>query len=148
MKHLASPTVPVSWGELIDKITILEIKIARLTQREALANVRKEHSLLSMVGGAALAREDVAALARALRLVNEELWGIEDAIRHEEAEGQFGSRFVELARMVYKKNDERAALKRGINNALKSELVEEKSYAANRICGGHAPPPIMNAPAR
>jgi hypothetical protein len=129
MQHPANPTVPISWGELIDKITILDIKRARLSRPEALANVQKELALLSMIGAAALESEDVAQLFEALRRVNEELWDIEDAIRTEEANGRFGTAFVRLARSVYKRNDERAAIKRRINTVLASELTEEKSYA-------------------
>lgn len=124
-----SPAVPVSWGELLDKIAILEIKRARIERPEARANVAKEHRLLGGIGAPVLRREPVAALFLALKRVNEELWEIEDAIRREEALAEFGAAFVRLARSVYRKNDERAALKRRINLLLDSDLVEEKSYA-------------------
>jgi hypothetical protein len=130
MEHFASPTVPISWGELIDKITILEIKRVRLSRPDARVNVEKELALLRVIGAPALASGDVAVLSRALRRVNEQLWELEDAIRKEEAKGRFGAVFVRLARSVYKRNDERAAIKRQINALLRSELVEEKSYAA------------------
>ncbi|WP_231639220.1 DUF6165 family protein [Sphingomonas profundi] len=129
MKQLASPAVPVSWGELLDKITILEIKRARIARPEARANVARELRLLRAIGRPALRRADVTPLVAALREVNETLWEIEDAIREEEADARFGADFIRLARAVYKRNDERAAIKRRINALLESELVEEKSYA-------------------
>jgi hypothetical protein len=121
------PRVPVSWGELVDKITILQIKSERIAARDARANVARELASLSRVAGDAI--DGVTPLIAQLRAVNEELWEIEDKIREREAEGDFGQRFVQLARAVYKKNDLRAAIKRRINDALGSELVEEKSYA-------------------
>ena len=138
---LASPVVPVSWGELLDKITILEIKRARITRPDALANVEQEHRLLASAAAPALARADLQPLLADLRAVNEALWDIEDAIREEEAAQRFGSDFIRLARSVYQRNDERAATKRRINLLLGSELVEEKSYASA------AGPPGLNAPA-
>ena len=142
----ASPAVPVSWGELLDKITILEIKQARIASPEARANVDLEHRQLRAVGAAALDEPEVARLFAALRRVNEALWEIEDAIREEEARSRFGAEFIRLARSVYRRNDERAALKRRINALLGSELIEEKCYAgvsANRRKPAH----IMAAPA-
>src|SRR3954452_10626055 len=147
MERFASPVVPVSWGELIDKITILEIKRIRLCRPEACANVEKEHAILSVIGAPALASEDVATLFVARLRVNEEVWEIEDAIRKEEAEGRFGAAFVRLARSVYQRNDERAAIKRQINAVLGSELIEEKSYAGAAVPGDTAASP-MAAPAR
>lgn len=125
---LPSPHVPVSWGELLDKITILEIKRERITGAAAAANVACELAALWRIGAEALAREGVAPLLTALKAVNEELWQVEDAIREEEARGRFGAEFIGLARAVYQRNDRRAALKRAINDLLRSELVEEKSY--------------------
>jgi len=148
MEHLASPMVPVSWGELIDKITILDIKRSRLSRPEARVNAEKEHALLRMIGETALRREDVASLSTALRRINEDLWDIEDAIREEEARGCFGAAFIQLARSVYKRNDERAAIKRRINAVLESELIEEKSYADARSSGRTLPSTLMAAPAR
>ena len=139
MKQQTSPTVPVSWGELLDKITILEIKRERIASPEALGNVEKEYRLLGAIGAAALERADVAALLLALRRVNEALWEIEDAIREEEAASRFGTDFIRLARSVYKRNDERAVIKRRINGLMKSELFEEKSYA------GFAAEPVVFA---
>lgn len=126
---LACPAVPVSWGELIDKLTILRIKAERITRADALANVERERALLEEVAAPALAVSGLAEQAAELRAVNEALWDIEDAIRGEEAAGRFAARFVELARAVYRTNDDRAAIKRRINDLLGSDLVEEKSYA-------------------
>lgn len=127
MTHALMPSVPVSWGELIDKITILEIKRARLRREEARANVVREHALLRATAAEVL--DEVAPLVEELKAVNERLWEIEDAIRGEEAEARFGPDFIRLARQVYRRNDERAAIKRRINERLKSGLVEEKGYA-------------------
>jgi hypothetical protein len=121
----------VSWGELLDKITILEIKRDRITRADARTNVLREYRLLQSIGAAALNRGGVAVLVEALKRVNEALWEIEDAIREQEAARDFGPEFIRLARAVYQRNDERAAIKREINHALDSDLVEEKSYAAS-----------------
>jgi hypothetical protein len=127
---MSPPEAPVSWGELIDKVTILEIKRKRLKRPEALADVAKELSLPSALADGAIAdRADVMSLKRRLAAVNEDLWDIEDRIRLEEAARTFDEGFIELARSVYKRNDERAAIKRTINLALSSELIEEKSYS-------------------
>ena len=119
------PHVPVSWGELIDKITILEIKVERLRSPEAAANARRELELLHDVLGAA---ESVAAMKEALAAVNRSLWDIEDAIRAKEAAGVFDAEFVALARRVYHNNDERSRIKRAINEQLQSVIIEEKQY--------------------
>jgi hypothetical protein len=122
--------VPVSPGELIDKITILEIKSARMTDAAKLHNVRTELTLLNETWSASefSKKADIAAEWAGLRDVNGQLWDIEDRIRDKEREGQFDGVFIELARAVYVTNDERAALKRRINTKLGSVLVEEKSY--------------------
>lgn len=125
--------VPVSWGELIDKITILEIKSERITDATKLGNVRKELDLLALRLGAHAGQAEVLRLKAALRGVNEALWDIEDEIRVCENAGDFGNRFVELARSVYITNDKRADLKRELNAALGSDLVEEKSYQAYKV---------------
>jgi hypothetical protein len=117
---------PVSWGELLDKITILQIKAERLTDAGKRANVVTELRLLSQTAGAALA--EVAPLVAELKTINEALWQIEDDIRDKEAAGVFDAEFIALARSVYVTNDRRAEAKREINRALKSQLVEEKSY--------------------
>lgn len=121
--------IPVSPGELLDKLTILEIKLDRIDDEAKLANVRREHELLSRAWQeSGLGGDEVARLREQLCEVNEALWKIEDAIRDEEAAKRFGARFVELARSVYQNNDERAALKKRINERLGSGIVEEKSY--------------------
>ena len=125
--------VPVSPGELLDKITILRIKALRITDPDKLANVRTELELLEETWRASV--PDPAALAgdeQALERVNGELWDIEDKIRERELAQQFDSRFIELARAVYVTNDERAAIKKRINIALGSRIVEEKSYQRYR----------------
>ena len=124
---MQAPLIPTSWGELIDKITILEIKAVRITAPAARANVEKELALLAAIAAPVLAG-DMAELKSALRVVNETLWDTEDAIRGKEKANDFGADFIALARSVYKQNDSRAELKRGINNALGSDLKEEKSY--------------------
>jgi hypothetical protein len=121
--------VPVSWGELLDKITILEIKSRRIDDDAKVENVRRE--LAALEAAAASHGAPLASLAETmdeLRLVNEALWDIEDGIRDCERDRDFGPRFVELARSVYHNNDRRAALKRVLNERLGSDLVEEKSY--------------------
>jgi predicted phage-related endonuclease len=125
-----SPSVPVSWGEVIDKITILEIKSAKLNSEAALKNVRHELETLSKVAAATLSgNPKVAGLKTALKHVNETLWGIEDDIRAKEAAKSFDAEFIALARAVYHNNDERGRLKREINTLLNSDISEEKQYA-------------------
>lgn len=125
--------VPISPGELLDKITILRIKRARITDTRKLANVQKELARLeqcraeNLPTGAAIEEDE-----RALERVNSELWDIEDRIREHEAHQRFDAGFIELARSVYLRNDERAEIKRRINVRLDSELVEEKSYRPYR----------------
>ena len=121
--------IPVSWGELIDKLTILEIKVTKIGDRAKVANVRRELGLLRSQLASLPRPDEVHPLMAELRLVNESLWQIEDRIRELEASSRFDDEFVELARSVYKTNDRRAALKRQINGILDSGLVEEKSYA-------------------
>ena len=121
--------VPVSYGELIDKITILEIKAERIGNPEKLANVRVELDLLNATWSVdPLATIDIVAERAKLKAVNEALWDIEDHIRIKEKAKAFDNEFVELARAVYFRNDDRAAYKREINEKLGSTLVEEKSY--------------------
>jgi len=121
--------VPISPGELLDKITILRIKSARMTDAAKVANVRLELSLLEKTWRESVdAAVDVSAEERALQAVNERLWVIEDDIRDKERVQAFDARFIELARAVYVENDERAAIKKRINVKLGSRIVEEKSY--------------------
>ena len=125
--------VPVSPGEVLDKITILRIKSARIGDAAKLANVRRELELLERTWAASpYAAHDVRADTAALEAVNARLWEIEDRIREQEHAGRFDAEFVALARAVYIENDERAAIKKRINLALGSAIVEEKSYAAYR----------------
>lgn len=124
--------VPISPGELLDKITILRIKAERIQDPTKLANVRLELQLLERTWRDACGTADVATEERALQAVNERLWDIEDRIRAKEAARAFDAGFIELARSVYIENDERAAVKKRINLALGSRLLEEKSYQAYR----------------
>lgn len=122
--------VPISPGELVDKITILEIKSARITDAAKVANVRTELTMLQETWRtSAYASHDIAAQWAALRKINEKLWDIEDDIRDMERARVFDKEFIQLARAVYVTNDERAAVKRDINTRLGSKIVEEKSYA-------------------
>ena len=122
-------SVPVSFGELIDKITILEIKSAQIRDTAKLANVRDELELLNTTWAAnSASRTDIVDERARLKAVNEALWDIEDHIRVKEKAQEFDAKFIELARSVYVRNDERAAVKREINLKLGSRLVEEKSY--------------------
>lgn len=121
--------VPISPGELLDKITILEIKSERIDDPEKVANVRHELGLLSKVWSESVAADrTISGLHEQLKKINEELWRIEDDIRDEERHKRFGDRFIELARAVYVTNDKRAQAKKEVNRHLGSEIVEEKSY--------------------
>jgi len=125
--------VPISPGELLDKITILRIKQVRILDAAKLANVKLELALLEQTWRDwCSTAQDVALDERALQNVNERLWDIEDRIRHKEAKQSFDRDFIELARAVYVSNDERAAIKKRINLQLGSRLVEEKSYRQYR----------------
>ena len=126
---IAPPRILVAWSELIDKITILEIKSERILDAAAVANVRKELALLRKVAAPVLSDGDeILDLLRQLRAINERLWDIENSIRGKEAIGEFDRDFIELARAVYKSNDERGAKKREIDRKLVCGLTEEKSY--------------------
>jgi hypothetical protein len=122
--------VPVSPGEMLDKITILRIKSQRMADPNKLANVRLELNALEATWKrSAYASIDVDGEVRALLAVNERLWTIEDAIRDRERAQAFDAEFIRLARSVYIENDERAAIKRRLNLKLGSSLIEEKSYS-------------------
>ena len=122
-------STPVSFGELIDKITILEIKSEQIRDAAKLANVRTELEMLNAIWVQNPAsRTDICAERAELKRINQSLWDIEDEIRLKEKAQAFDARFVELARAVYFTNDKRAAVKREINLKLGSKLVEEKSY--------------------
>jgi hypothetical protein len=125
--------VPVSWGELVDKITILQIKSDRMRDEQKLVNVRKELALLTEKLGDNASIAEVKRLTGELYDVNAALWDIEDDIRDCENGGDFGEKFVQLARSVYITNDKRAELKREVNAVLGSELIEEKSYQKYKI---------------
>ncbi len=128
-----TPIVPVSWGELIDKITILELKAERLSAPAAQANAMRELALLrSTVAELADAPPGLAGLRGELAEINRRLWDVEDAIRRKEASGSFDAEFIELARQVYRGNDERSRIKRAINELLNSDIIEEKQYVGYR----------------
>jgi hypothetical protein len=121
--------IPISPGELLDKITILQIKSERITDATKVANVRTELGMLERVWSDTVEDdEQIRALSGELKSINEALWEIEDDIRDEERNKRFGERFIELARAVYVTNDERANAKKKVNLHLNSSIVEEKSY--------------------
>lgn len=124
-----SVLTPVSWGELIDKFTILAIKSERIEDPAKLANIQRELAALLPLRAQALANNSAVTECEAdLKAVNSILWAVEDDLRDCERRQEFGPGFIELARSVYRENDRRAHLKGQINQLLKSELVEEKSY--------------------
>lgn len=124
-----SVMAPVSWGELLDKVTILEIKAERLTEPVQVANVLREQLALMPLRRRAIDEApEVARCETELKEVNAALWEVEDALRDCERQQDFGPRFIELARSVYRHNDQRSRIKREINRLLGSSLVEEKSY--------------------
>ena len=128
---MANPiTVEIAPGELIDKLTILRIKAARIDDPAKVANVVRERDLLAARWHALPGAAALNDLVEELTAINAALWQIEDDIRDCERAGDFGPRFIELARSVYKTNDRRAAVKRAINEALGSTIIEEKSYSA------------------
>lgn len=130
MVHILAP---ISAGELIDKITILRIKLEKLTDRAQLDNVRHElDELMHIRTRAKLEAKTIAPLEEQLIRINRELWQVEDELREHERARDFGGDFVELARLVYKFNDERSAVKKSINQATGSAIVEEKSYTSYR----------------
>jgi hypothetical protein len=121
--------IPVSIGELIDKLTVLEIKADRIKDPAKLANVTRELELLRKTWSESpLSEHDVSGLRAELKQVNEALWEIEDFIRVKESEQSFDEQFVEFARAVYVNNDRRAGLKRALNELTGSSLIEEKDY--------------------
>jgi hypothetical protein len=125
-----SVEAPVAIGELIDKITILEIKVDRFTESAKRKNVQEELKLLCARRDQVIPQSPgLDALIAQLKAVNERIWELEDSIRDCERRADFGPGFVTLARSIYRTNDERAAVKRQINIALGSDLIEEKSYA-------------------
>ena len=133
MKQPPKISIDIAPGELIDKITILEIKSARIDNTAKKQNVLHELRLLEGTR-ATLDREtpELEGLAEELKRINQAIWDIEDEIRRCEAAQEFGERFIDLARSVYMKNDERSRVKRSINQLLGSEIVEEKQYVDYR----------------
>jgi hypothetical protein len=126
-----TPSVPISWGELADKITILEIKSQLLRSASARENAKKELArLVAIWEPVERDNRNAEGFKMALKHTNKTLWQIEDAIREKEAQKCFDDEFIALARAVYKTNDERAQIKRQINMLLTSEIVEEKQYSA------------------
>jgi hypothetical protein len=137
--------IQISPGELIDRLTILEIKAAALTDEAKLLNVRHELALQRRVRHLAVpSSRPLTLLERQLKEVNQELWQIEDAIREREAAVDFGDEFIRLARAVYFTNDRRCELKRRINELLHSELVEEKGYREYRGTGRCTAPAVVS----
>ena len=129
MKNVGSVQIEVSPAELIDKITILTIKSKRIGDSAKLENVQRELQLLQEIWESHVEwSSQLSRFAKELQLVNERLWVIEDEIRDHEASLDFGTKFVELARSVYKENDRRAEIKKEINDFLGSKITEEKSY--------------------
>jgi len=126
---MSEVSVPVSFGELLDKISILQIKSERMDDAGKLANVRHELATLEQAWGAhPAARIDITVLRAELKAINEQLWELEDAIRVKEQAQSFDDDFIALARSVYRHNDERARVKKQLNLALGSGYIEEKSY--------------------
>jgi hypothetical protein len=125
-----SPQVPISWGELFDKITILQIKLENLTSKNALENVELELRKLQSISTQNCPKTmETMQLVGELWQINQQLWDIEDKLRDKERANSFDDEFIQLARSVYITNDERSRIKRKINDMLGSEIVEEKSYA-------------------
>ena len=125
-KQISNVLTPVSLGELIDKITILEIKTIHMTGGKLL-NVEKELFLLKSILRDQNIEIDIC-LINSLKEINKNLWNIEDSIRFKESQQKFDEEFIQLARSVYKENDKRAAIKKEINQKYNSSIIEEKSY--------------------
>jgi Family of unknown function (DUF6165) len=128
---------PVSVGDLLDRISILAIKAGKITDPAKQANVMRELAALDGVRGREVASAaELDAFYAELLAINRGLWDIEERLRRHEREGRFDDRFIELARSVYRMNDLRAFTKRRINKLTESEIIEEKSYVADAVCGG------------
>ena len=127
---MKTPLIPISWGELFDKITILKIKLENLQDNNALKNVKREYDHLYSIFDKVFFENTIAdQLIIDLKLINQKLWCIEDSIRDKERNKVFDEEFINLARQIYITNDERSRIKRNINKTFGSDLVEEKSYA-------------------
>ena len=124
------PLIPISWGELFDKITILQIKIENLQENNALKNVKTEYDQLYKIYNSNFLEDEKAKLLMvSLTQINKKLWDIEDKIRDKERIKKFDEEFIELARNVYFTNDKRSKIKRDINKTFGSTIIEEKSYS-------------------
>ena len=127
---MKTPLIPISWGELFDKITILQIKLENLKDKNALKNVKIEYDeLFKIFNNNFLEDDNAIRLLADLKNINKILWNIEDDIRDKERHKTFDEEFIELARSVYITNDERSRIKRNINNTFGSQFIEEKSYS-------------------
>ena len=127
---MKTPLIPISWGELFDKITILQIKLDKLTSKNALNNVGREFKQLQSILIKYFPNSiEAKQLEEELKQINQQLWDIEDNIRDKERNRSFDDEFIQLARSVYIINDERSRIKRKINDIFGSEFVEEKSYS-------------------
>ena len=127
---MKTPLIPISWGELFDKITILQIKKENLQEKNALKNVKEEHDQLNKIYNSNfLEDENAKRFINSLKQINKKLWDIEDKIRDLEKNKKFGKQFIELARNVYFTNDERSRIKRNINQTFGSQIIEEKFYS-------------------
>jgi len=127
---MKTPLIPISWGELFDKVTILQIKLENLKDKNALKNVKIEYDeLFKIYKNNFRVDANAKRLLADLKTINKTLWNIEDDIRDKERHKTFDDEFIELARSVYITNDERSRIKRNINNTFGSELIEEKSYS-------------------
>ena len=127
---MKTPLIPVSWGELFDKITILQIKIENLQEKNALKNVKTEYDQLYKIYNSNFLEDEKAKLLMvSLTQINKKLWDIEDKIRDKERIKKFDEEFIELARNVYFTNDKRSKIKRDINETFGSTIIEEKSYS-------------------
>ena len=127
---MKTPLIPISWGELFDKITILQIKLDNIQDKNALKNIKIEYDELFKIYDNNFL-EDVSAkrFLTDLKNINKKLWNIEDNIRDKERRKSFDKKFIELARSVYITNDERSRIKRNINETFGSQVIEEKSYS-------------------
>ena len=127
---MSSPLIQISWGELFDKLTILQIKMENIQDKNALNNVKIEHDQLFIIYNNNFSQnENAKSFVTDLKKVNKKLWNIEDKIRNKERNKVFDQEFIELARNVYITNDQRANIKRKINEIFGSEIIEEKFYS-------------------
>ncbi len=127
---MKTPLIPISFGELFDKLTILQIKLENLQDKNALKNVKTEYNQLHLIyDNNFLEHKNAKSLLADLKRINVKLWDLEDKIRNKERNKTFDKEFIELARSVYITNDERSLIKRNINEIFGSEIIEEKSYS-------------------